>query len=186
MHPALQAVSDRYIMDVANVLYLVADLPPGANGRTVPATGWTIAQTVAHLGHTATAQAEAIARAGEGQPLEAPASVAPPALELPEAVASLNAGRAHMLEALRAVPDAFLRTGEPAVALVEQADDWSYHFTVHALEILEVLPELRMDLMLLNWLLSMDVSDDPAARARQVALFEDLQAESKRPRTRKK
>lgn len=184
MEPDARAYADKLIYDVAMVRYMATSLPKGGLERTVPG-GWTVRQLLGHMGDAQSRYVAAISRAlagekpfGDGFDPEQQNAAAAPGF----AKAKLPA----LLAALVETRDAILGLLEPAsqdqldapfshgLTLVGALRRWSGHLEGHALDFIDAAPELRVDPMVLNWLLYADFSAVPAWQERQQKLFEEV------------
>ncbi|MEO6397985.1 MAG: DinB family protein [Tepidiformaceae bacterium] len=183
-HPEARAVADRFMFDTGNLKLLASLLPIDALARQVSALGWTVQGAFAHL---------AAAQAGYAGCLEAlPSSLPLSAAAFDEPRLAADRAVQGELPALPAILDEFdssLRRlvarldvlGEEALAcrvgaftVLDNLRAWSAHAAAHAIEMLEALPELRADPMLLNWLLYQDFSDQPTQFALQQTLLTEV------------
>lgn len=179
MLPALRALADRLIWDVANVRSVVERLPRGGLERRPAEGGRTLREIVAHLAAhqqalaqeaLAVARGEAAAAADE----RAKAQLAP-ALPLAESLAVLAAARDTLIATLEPLTAAQLEqtlgNGMTFGQLLEQR---SRHLAHHSLDFADALPELRFDPMVLNWVLYADCGDDADLGRRQARLLAEV------------
>lgn len=178
MDPRLRAIADRYILDVANLQFMTASLPDEALGRRVVDSEWTVAEVVAHLVAATAAQADWIENVRAGEPLGAgyrAPGPGEPAPDMDAIMARLPQARDRVIGALGAVPV----IDDDGVATL---DRWSRHYARHGIDLAEALHELRMEPMVLNWLLYADFRDEPAAFRRQQALLAEVRERYPSPR----
>jgi uncharacterized damage-inducible protein DinB len=186
MTPEIRAAADRFILDTANVKYVATHLPPGGLEREVQGFGWTVRQLLAHIASNHERYAVRLAGilAGEAPPATRDRAAgdrlndqaARRARKTPsrEIVRQLDESLVRIVASLDALPpDAATRNlgGRP---LPERVTDWSKHCAEHGIDLIDALPELRFDPLMLNWLLYVDYTGDTAREARQNQLLEDL------------
>lgn len=170
MEPRLRAIADRYILDVANLRFMAASLSDEALARRVVDSEWTVAEVVVHLTDATEVQANCIEQARAGVPIEAGYRSPGPGDPGPEVQATLDrlgTARDRVIGALAAIPP----IDDKDVAAL---DRWSCHYARHAIDLAEALPEVRMEPMVLNWLLHADFRDEPPAFRRQQALLAEV------------
>jgi len=181
MLPEVHALADRLVYDVAMLKYVATGLPKSGLERAVPG-GWTVRQVLAHLAASQAMYVEALDRflAGE-RPLPAgwdPDRINAEAAQryskarLPDTLRGLATSRDALIlcfEQLSAVQLACPFGHVPSLRKVLFA--WSRHCEEHALDLVDALPGLRIDPMVLNWVLHADYSDSPDRNARQQRLF---------------
>ena len=176
MTPELRATLDRFILDVANTKYIASELPAGAAARLLPGAGRTVSQLFSHLASALERQGQAVEAHCQGSSVaeadEPDAAVAgspePVGARLDAALRALVGAASHLTAADLARDYA---PGETAIATLQR---WARHFSSHALDMSEVLPELRFDPMILNWLLYADYPGDPRRQQQQRRLLEDV------------
>ena len=170
MDPRLCAIADRYILDVANVRFMAESLPDEALDRRVVDSEWTVGQVLKHLATDTEQQAGAIEKLSRGEPLtiaKGSTDVDWPAEDAAAIMERLRRARDAIVAALASAPAA---SYEDVVAL----DRWSRHYARHGIDLAEALPELRMEPMVLNWLLYADLRDDVVALGRQQELLSEV------------
>jgi hypothetical protein len=181
MHPELRAIADQFIYEQATLKLIAALAPEGALARPVPGYEWNAAQLLAHLAQSLDAYREVVDRwiAG-GNSLE---GWDPDAMNAETAAANVSAtaGDLHRLfgsglnglvAALARVPDARIADqlgGHPAIETLRRL---AGHALAHAIPLVDALPEVRMDPLVLNWLLDAEFEDD-AGRQWQDALLRE-------------
>ena len=187
MLPAVRAIADRMILDSANLKYIAAILPRGGLGRIVPGTGWTVRQVIGHVGDAEARHVAAMERLLAGAtpfPADYDRDDANAASAQRDAKAPLKSLVARIDDAVsRSVPlyecvtasiAASRARGKDTLAVL--LDRWSRHYVAHGIDLVDALPEIRFDPMLLNWLLFVDFEGEPDAAARQRKLWEDVRA----------
>jgi len=184
-HPEARAVADRFMYDTGNLKLLATQLPGGALERPVPAQGWTVRQVLAHLAAGQLAYAEVLDRIASGsegltvedldQPrIAADRAVSVDARPLPSILEDLDSSLRRLVAQLNVLTGDSLQLRVDETTVLALLLSWSGHAAGHAIEMLEALPELRGDPMLLNWLLYQDFSDEQAQFALQQTLFEEV------------
>lgn len=165
--------------------FLAAVLPDLSLERIVPATGWTVRQTFNHIVAGMAEFPEIFSRLLQGEPASSPGfdrdaenaarAASTGITPLNEILAGLGPARDRFLAQLEA-NDAALETTLPdGRALAETVGRWAHHSARHCLEIVEALPELYTDSLVLTWLIASDLGDAPETmerieRLRQSAL----------------
>ena len=182
----IRAAADRFILDTANVKYIAANLPPGGLEREVAGFGWTVRQLLAHIATNHERYAVRLAGILAG---EAPAPPRDRATgDRLNDQAARRARKTPSREIVRQLDEALVRIVgvlealTPAAAsgelgdrpLVERVTAWSRHCAEHGIDLVDALPELRFDPLMLNWLLYVDYTGDAAREAQQHRLLEDL------------
>jgi len=186
MLPELRAAADRLLFDFGHLKYIAACLPKQGLDRTVPGSTWTVRQVIGHISADAMGKSEAVARFLDGQPPVPPgwdadnanalAAASSGRASLPSLVARLDAAWQATVDVYERIdPDTAARDFF-GTALADVLTRWSRHTTVHGMELVDAIPELRFDPMLLNWLLGVDFDWAPDAAARQRKLWEDVRA----------
>ena len=93
---------------------------------------------------------------------------------LPAILADLDGSLRRLVAGLVVMTEADLGRDAGGGKLLGLLRTWSAHAADHAIQLLEALPELRGDPMLLNWLLYQDFSQRPTVFALQQRLFEEV------------
>lgn len=180
MIPAARAVADRFMWEGAILRFLAEILPPGADERDVPGPGWNVQQLYAHLARQEQAHADRLEGFLRGQPV-APTKQEYELWEANTARLGLERGLDHWLDLIE-------EQRERLYALLGELDEarwvgpydstrsvadilkrWSGHYAEHAFDLIEVVPEVTLEPILLRWLLRLDLSGDPALQERQRA-----------------
>lgn len=179
-----RATADRFMFDTGNLKYLASQLPDGGLDRIVPGAGWTIRQMLAHLAAAQDGYAEILDGLQRGvapdpsrfDPTAHNAETAAKhsATPLAQLVSLFDSSVRRLVAALVLVDEAASKARVGLFDLPDVLHAWSNHAAGHGMEMLDVLPELRDDHMLLNWLLYEDFSDNPAHQASQQRLLEEL------------
>ena len=152
---------------------LGTQLAPGALERTVPSTGWTVRQSLAHLAAEQLRFAESLEWAANIDVASGGAMGSDPRL-LPAILADLDSSLRRLVARLVELNGEALDAPIGTQTLLDVLRGWSEHAASHAIEMLETLPELRGDPMLLNWLLYQDFSREPAQNALQQQLVAEV------------
>ncbi len=180
----VQALADKLVFDVAMLKHLATNLPRGGLERAVPG-GWTVRQVLAHLAAAQAMCVEASDRFLAGEPPVPPdfdpdranAEAAPrySQARLPEVLSGLSATRDAMLSRFEQLTAGQLASPfgrVPNLRTVLAAS--SRHAEGHALDLVDALPRLRLDPMVLNWVLHADYSGSAERNARQQKLFAEV------------
>ncbi len=178
MDPALKAMADRLVMDVANLRVLADCLPNPGHERKVPSTGWTIRQTFFHIAFGLESEAAAVTRLAAGED-PVPAGWDPDAANaeaiadagttpIPELCERIAEGRDLLIAALATLTPNHLAVPFAGRDVEAVLADLSMHPAVHALQVTEALGEVRFDPFLLNWLggCELPAGDDAALAMR--------------------
>ena len=171
--------------DTGNLKLFAAQLPQGALERPVPALGWTVRQVFAHLAAGQIACAASLERLATGsatltaedfdQPRNsADRAVSADARPLPTILEDFDSSLRRLVAQLNLLTGEALEAGVEDVTVLAVLHGWSDHAAGHAIQLLEAVPELRGDPMLLNWLLYQDFSREPAQFTLQQTLFEEV------------
>ena len=168
---------DQVIFDSANVLYLAANLPEGAEER-VGIEGWPIWNIVLHM---------MVEVAGYGPRIARLRDQGPPTAELgpddsievhrherapiSELLADILHFRGEFLHELEKTPLPVLLAGNPEANFEAPLTRWPRHFFEHGLSMVEVLPEFWDDGIVLTWVFEADLSYDTALADRRNVLL---------------
>lgn len=163
MEPELRAIADRFMYETATLRHIVALLPDGALQRPAPGLEWTVGQLLGHLGQSLTEYAAIVERWLAGEPAIPPGwdpdtMNAETARQYANATERqvfdlLGAGINALVAALAKVPDG--RLGEPLGPAEARRvlHTFEGHALGHAIPLVDGVPEVRMDPLVLNWLL---------------------------------
>lgn len=182
--PAARAIADRLMFDTGNLKYLAAVLPSGALERTALAAGWTVRQMLAHLADAQDGYAEILEGLRKGvapgparfDPTlhNAGVAVRNQSTRLPVIIEQFDSSLCRLVAELMLVDEAASRLRIGLYELPDVLRAWSNHAAGHGMEMLDALPELRDDHMLLNWLLYEDFSEDPVHLESQQRLLQEI------------
>lgn len=183
MLPAVRAVADRVILDTANLKYIAAILPGGALERRLPEGDWTVHDLFAHFAATEELHADICDRflaGGEGYPagfeidaFNAEAVGKAAGASLGDLFDRFEAARARLLTCYEHLTAPQLRAPMRGRTVLEALDGWSRHYVRHAMDILDVVPEIRFDSLVLNWVLHADLRQHSSFE-RQRRLFDEV------------
>ena len=183
MLPAVRAIADRVVLDTANLKYIAAILPDDALQRRLPEGDWTVHDLFAHFAATEELHADISERflaGGEGYPAgfqidafnaEAVAEAADASLAA--LIDRFEAARARLLAGYERLTASQLTASVRERTLRDALDGWSRHYARHAMDLLDVVPEIRFDTLVLNWVLHADLRGHPSFE-RQRRLFEEV------------
>ena len=181
MMPEVRAAADRFMMDCANLRYLIAGVPADALEREITPLGWTLRQTIGHVVATQERYADTVARfnthESEGgafdlAAINAAVAEATRATPLPELMMRLDKSLITLFAGLAQLPED--DTDASLAWLVKAVTQWSSHISDHAIDFVDAVPEVRMDPMVLNWVLYTDYHGDDRRTAAQVALLNEV------------
>jgi hypothetical protein len=182
--PAVRAVADRFIIDTANVKYIVEYLPKGGEKRPVPNSAWTVGQTIGHLAMAHALYAAIIERLVAGDS-RLPPGFDPDRTNAEEAKSTLKWRSKRLIAELDASLKVLLVAFEKMDAshwetringrfpVSDFLSGGAQHIAIHGLDVADALPELRFDPIVINWLLYVDFSASPELFERQQKLFAD-------------
>lgn len=181
MHPEVRAIADRFMYEQATLKHITALVPEGGLRRPVPGMEWNVGQLLAHLALSLENYRELVHRWLSGaSPLE---GWDPDAINA-ETAARYESGDADELRrlfgegivglvaALDAIPEG--REAEPlGRGTAAETLRWlGGHAIRHAIPLIDAVPEVRLDPLVLNWLLYAEFEDD-ASRTWQAKLLAD-------------
>lgn len=181
MHPEIRAIADRFMYEQATLKHITALVPEAGLARPVPGMDWTVGQLLAHLAQSLHAYREVVEQWLSGttslegwdpdainqQTANEHASATPRQL-----TDLFGAGLIGLVAALSAVPEDRIEEKLGRGTFVETLRALSGHAVGHAIPLVDALPEVRMDPLVLNWLLYADFADD-ASDAWQERLLAD-------------
>lgn len=191
MEGRLRAIADRVLFDSATVLYVASGVAPGQDGATAEVGGWTVRQVLGHLGAALEGYAAAVERLLAGEAL-VPPGWDPDALNaavgqsagpgIPEAAQRIRDGRARFLAALERIDGPSLDESFRGQSLDGILDSWARHCAAHAFDLLDALPQFRVDPIAVNWALFLDSSGNARFIERQKQLVQELESRLRRDR----
>ena len=181
MHPEVRALADRFIYEQASLKHIIALLPEAGLLRHVPGSDWNVGQTLAHLAVSLEDYRLVIERWLSGtDPFEGVdvdaintgtadlyASTSPD-----ELLRLFAEGLLGLVAGLGSIPEdrTFSDLGHhPAPETLRRLCD---HTITHATSLIDAVPEVRMDPLVLNWMLHAEFGDDEHRRW-QAALLAD-------------
>lgn len=185
MTPEVRAIADRFIYEQATLKHIASLAPEGALDRPVPGTDWTVRQLLGHLAQSLNDYAEMVRKLAGGEP-PIPQGWDPHAVNA-ETVARLEkasltdlfqlfgSGINDLVAELTAIPDGRVEEQSGPTPAMSTLQVLAGHCLTHAIPLVEALPEVRMDALVLNWLLYADFETDEG-RAWQDALMKEAQA----------
>lgn len=181
MPPALRAIADQLVYDVACLKHAVTSLPSGGLDQNVGGGDWSVRQVLAHLGAYAELYAGMLERRARG---EAPwpedfnieafheRTIEGGDARLPELLARLAAARDRCIAAFAALDEAALDEEFRRGTLLQTLQRWSRHVGRHGLDIVDTFGDLHPDPLLLKWTLQADFGGDEEAVRRQAHIRE--------------
>jgi hypothetical protein len=163
MTPEIRAIADRFIYEQATVKLIATLAPEGALERPIPGHDWTVRQLLAHLAQSLNDYTDMIRNwlAGEfptphgWNPDDVNAATASrfAAAELDEIRSHFGVGLNSLVDALAAIPDERANDDFGPAPLSKTFEVLSGHCLEHAIPLVDAVPEVRMDALVLNWLL---------------------------------
>lgn len=183
MTPAVRAAADRFILDAANLKYLASCIPKGGMDRSVEALGWTVRQVIGHLVASQERYGQTIAllladdppAPGRGvEEFNAQVAEQTRSTPLPDLLGRLDLATARLLALCERIPSEPSDYKLDGLCLADALGPWSTHVAEHGIDLVDALPELRFDPMILNWILYADYSADECRFQRQLRLMADV------------
>lgn len=183
MTPELRAIADRFIYEQATLKHITALAPEEAMLRPIPGGDWNVGQLLGHLGASMNAYAGVVREWLLGEPAldgynpdEMNAETASRFLSATrlDVTQELGRGLVNLFAALWAIPDARLSEPMGRQRALETLQLFGGHCLRHAIALVDALPEVRMDPLVLNWLLAAEFEDE-GSRAWQNALLAEAQ-----------
>lgn len=183
MTPELRAIADRFIYETATLKHLTALSPEDAMVRPVTGSGWNAGQLLGHLGASMSSYADVLRRWLLGEPaldgVNPDEKNGETATRFGEAsrldvTRALGQGLVDLFFALSAIPDDRLSEPLGERTGLETLRSFSEHCLRHAILLVDALPEVRMDPLVLNWLLGAEF-DDEASQVWQRALLAEAE-----------
>ncbi len=181
MTPELRAAADRFIYEQATLKHMMALVPEGGFDRPVDGPATTVRALFGHLAGSLDAYAEAIkawvadsdarhtTQACRLDEEEVQRFTSMPAVEI---VDVFGAGLNALVASLASVPADRIDQPFGDAVFAEALTEWKEHNISHAIPLLRAVPEMRMDALVLNWLLYADFSDDDSNAFQQELLAE--------------
>ena len=170
MTPEIRAIADRFMYEQATVKHIAALAPEGGLDRAAPGTSWSVRQLLGHMAQSLNDYAAMIERWVRG---ESPISPGwdPDAVNAETATRLANAGLGELMAlfgtginglvaALESIPDERVRDQFGPAPLMETLRVFGGHCLGHAFPLVDALPEVRMDALVLNWLLEAEVEGE--------------------------
>lgn len=187
MLPEVRAIADRLTWEGAIMRFLGEILPEDAPGRATRDPGWPVNEAFAHLARQEKLHADGLEYFLAGEPAYSPsrdhaayqAETARLAAELPldHWLDEAARQRARLYEMFGSIDDPLLARDFSAGRTLRQAlHAWSGHYADHAFEIIDVVPEVVLEPILIRWLLHLDPGPDEAFAAKQRALAQRVRA----------
>lgn len=181
MMPELRALADRFIYEQATIKHIIASIPDEALARKCEGFDGTVGELLGHLGWSLGDHAEVVRAWLADEAL--PASIDPDRDEgqdntrftnatRPELSRDLGIGLINLFAVLSAIPDERLDEQLGEQHALESLGFLSEHCMYHAIALIDACPEVRMDPLVLNWLLHEDFADGPELQWQQALLDE--------------
>lgn len=183
MTPEIRAIADRFIMDTANLKYLASGVSKDALERPVEVLGWTVRQAIGHLVVWQEAYVDVLPVLLRGDELDpnfdindfnAEGAEQTRQTPLPELIGRLDLALVRLIALLEQLPAGLEEAPAGPARFIDLLRGWSLHLAEHGIDLVDALPELRFDPMILNWVLYVDYSDDSRRLGRQQALLADV------------
>lgn len=184
MMPRILAAADQIMLDSVNLKYFAESMPADAIDRVIVPLGWTVRETIAQLVVANERFASDVQRAlraltftgeaGEDDELNAEAVAEAVSTPFRALLARLESSSASLIAAYKSFPDHLNLPRGEAERFQELLSEDSGHMRLHAIDLVDAVPELRMDPMVLNWVLHVDYAGDERRTAAQLALLREV------------
>lgn len=176
MTPEVRAAADRLILDSANLKYLAAVAPREALDRQVPGFDGSVRQMFGHVAARLDESGGVAEAFLDGRPVAADShgesiAIGPADRPLPDILGQLDLAVARILRLCEQIPEPALGQQIDGRPFVETLREWTSHCSEHAIDIVAAVPEVRLDPMILNWVLYIDYRADPMREERQQELL---------------
>ena len=159
-------------------------MPVDAADRLVAPLGWTVRQTIGHIVAAYERFAYYISRAVEGEAVDADA-LDPDELNaaavaescdtpLQALLARIDLSTTSLIALYRGFREATNLTASQEAEVVDVITESAEHMSHHAIDLVDAVPELRTDPMVLNWVLYVDYSGDERRSAAQMTLLKEV------------
>lgn len=184
MDPRLRAIADRFMYETATLRHIAALAPETSFDRPLAGQAWTVRQQLAHLAASLGGHAEMVEKWLRGEPpipggwhpdaVNAETAAEYAAATVAEVDALFASGIKALVAILQQVPaERLAEPFGPREALVI-FHVFEGHALSHAIPLVDALPEVRTDSLVLNWLLHADFGSEEA-RAWQDRLLAEAQ-----------
>lgn len=169
MTPELRAIADRFIYEQATLKHIAALAPEDALNRTVPGQNWTVRQLLAHLAASLQSYDEIVRRwlAGERtlddwdpDRVDAATAEAYKTATLAQLFELFGSGLNGLFASLSAIPDDRLAESLGPSDALTTLRGLGAHALGHAIPLVNALPEVRFDPLVLNWVLAAEFEDE--------------------------
>jgi len=181
MTPELRAIADRFMYETATLKHLIAILPEGALDRPVPGYKWNVRQLLAHLAeslHTYCGPVERWLRGDDPlsgwdpDAINADTAERHRTADAAALIASFDTGIVALVGAFASIPEEKMHEPFGATEPLKAFHAFEGHCLGHAVPLIDAVTEVRMDPLVLNWLLFHSFEAD-ADRAWQRALLQE-------------
>lgn len=170
MDPQVRALADRFTYEQATLKHIIGLAPDGSLQRPVHGGEWRVRQLLAHLAQSLSEYAAIVAGWVAGEP-PLPGGWNPDSIHAETARTQVNAGEPELLAlfgegltalvaVLRAVPEDRIHERLGPGEALEVLRVFAGHCQGHAIALVDALPEVRLDPLVLNWLLHLEFSDE--------------------------
>ncbi len=184
MTPELRAIADRFIYEQATLKHITALAGDEGLSRTVPGMDWTVRQLLGHLGASLGSYDVVIRRWTAGEPalegwdpdaVNAETAARMASASQAELLAEFGRGLVGLIAAMEDVPDQKMDEQLGRTDALTALKSLANHTLRHAIPLVDALPEIRMDPLVLNWLLSATF-DDAESEQWQERLLDEARA----------
>jgi hypothetical protein len=184
MMPGILAAADLLMMDSANLRYATERMPADAADRLVAPLGWTVRETIGHIVLANERFAYHIVQRLRGIPFSGVADEAAEVnaeavartndIPVRDLLARLDISATSLIAAYKALPDQASGSKEASKAMQNAVAEDAAHMSHHAIDLVDAVPELRTDPMVLNWVLYVDYTGDERRSAAQMTLLKEV------------
>lgn len=181
MTPELRAIADRFIYEQATLKHVLALATTEGLDRPVPGHEWTVRQLLGHLAESLHTYAALVEKWLAGEPplagwdpdaVNAETANRRVASSPAELLDVFGNGLNSLIAVLAAVPDEKMEEPLGPHDALQTLRVLGEHFLSHAIPLVTAAPEVRMDPLVLNWLLYAEFGDE-SSRAWQAELLEE-------------
>lgn len=183
MTPELRALADRFICEQATVKHILTLSPADAHDRPVHDGEWSVRQLFAHLAASLGEYEAIIVKLTRGEPAldnwdpeatnrQTAANYASRSID--DVLALFGSGLNGLIDAMAGLPDERLTDQFGPGEVLPGLQALGEHYLSHAITLVDALPEVRFDPLVLNWLLSAEFEDEASVNW-QAKLYADAE-----------
>lgn len=188
MHPVVRAIADRLIWEGAVLELFAGLLPESADGRPAGDGEWTVRQLFAHMAIKERLHADNLERYLRGEVPRPPGFqvdawnaetvAAARDMSFEDILSVLESERARLFAMFATLgEDDLEREFIPGRPLLAAITAWSGHYVEHGFDLIEAVPELNLEPIVVTWLARAELPPDSPLANRQQALVTVIRAE---------